>query len=151
MRFIRKYPLLFGWLLFYVITHLLTLLIALPFRGKDFQDLSALIGFVLVLLAFYILIGFLSFVVSIKSVAIQSKQVKPSIYLLKWLNYLYHLVLFCTPLFCRLTVAPSIEDIFRFVWQIVASFFAYRLVVVEWIKETTIHEEQDDGKQVVTV
>ncbi len=157
MQLFRRAPLFFGWLAFYVITHVVTLLIVLPFRERDFQDSSILILFILIFLAVYILVGFLSFTFSIKNVvvplyqgkkiaSVESRRVKISVYLPRWLAYLFYLMLFCFPLTCGISGSLLVEDVIPYVWQLVASYFAYRLVVNELMEEIVVNNQ----KEVVT-
>jgi|WetSurMetagenome_2_1015567.scaffolds.fasta_scaffold490284_1 hypothetical protein len=149
MQLIRRFPLFLGWFSHFVVAYSLILLIALPFRGKDFKDLSALTGFILLLFAVFLLIGFLAFVISLKYVAIPaqaSRHVKLSTYLLKWFDYLFSWIVFCVPLACWSAIALPLPKLVSFLWQLLASYLAYRLVVNRWrseIMNDNQHENQD--------
>jgi len=65
--------------------------------------------------------------------------------LLNWFMYGLYAWIFCLPLICSSALGPSTEKVVNFLWQLVASYFAYRLVVNQWIKETR-SENQVDGE-----
>ena len=151
MQLIRKFPLFLGWFSHLIVAYSLILLIALPFRGKDFKDLSALIGFIFLLFVVFLLIGFLAFLISIKYIAIpaqNSRHVKLPTYLLKWLDYLFNWIVFCVPLMCWGAIALPMPKVVSFLWQLLASYLAYRLVVNRWRNEITNDNQRENQDRI---
>ncbi len=166
MRFTKEFPLFLGWLTFSVITLVLILLLALPYRGKNFTVQSEFVNFIVLFIAFALLITFLMFMVSIKSVVIplyqknkivstKLGQMKLPAYLYQWFLWWVYSVLFSLPLICwesLITIVPSppIEKVIRFLWQLVASYFAYRFVVKQWIEEAMNDNRLENEKQITS-
>ena len=164
MRFTKEFPLFLGWLLSFVIATALTLVFALPFRGKNFTVQSEFVSFIVLFIAFYLLIAFLMFMVSIKNVVIplyqknkivsaEFGQMKLPTYLSHWFLWWVYSVLFCLPQICWDSIItnaspPLVEKVIRFLWQLVASYFAYRLVVKQWIAKTTTDNRPENEKQI---
>ncbi len=161
MRFFREFPLVLGSLLSFGVAPALTLLLVLPFRGRNFQGQSEFASFYLLVVAFYLLIALFTFMVSIKHVviplyqrnkivSIEFGQMKRSDYFINWLTYEIYSVGFSLPLACLIAFFPSV-GIVRYVWQLVASYFAYNLVVNKWIEETMSHNQPADKNPIPTV
>lgn len=159
MRFAREFPLLLGWLVPYGIAPVLLWLLGLPFRGKNLDVQADPIIIFILLLAFYLLITFLMFVGSIKNVVLplyqknkiissEFGQVKLELhmYFLHWLLCWVYAVLFSLPLLCWAAFFPWNKGILSYTWQAVASYFAYRFVVKQWIMEETKSQNRLDGE-----
>jgi len=166
MRFTKEFPLFLGWLSSSVIALALTLLIGSPFRGKTFTQ-SEFVRFIALGIALYLLIDFLMFMTSIRIVVIplyqknkidsaEIGQIKLSVYFSHWfLRWLYS-VLYCLPLICwdslfTIVPTPPAEKVVRFLWQLIASYFAYRLVVKQWIEKSNTDNRLENEKQISTV
>ena len=166
MRFTKEFPLFLGWLLSFVIAAALTLILLLPFRGKNFTVQSEFVRFIVLCVAFYLLVIFLMFMVSIKNVVIplyqknqiasaEFGQLKLPAYLSHWFLWWVYSVLYCLPLICwesLITIVPTppAEKVIRFLWQLVASYFAYRLVVKQWIEKSDNDNRIENEKQIST-
>jgi hypothetical protein len=132
MRYISKAPFFLGWLSFYAMTQGFVVLLAksiLP-RVPQLSSIPPL----LILFITYFLIGFLSFVISIrvivfplykksKSTVNESATIKPFRYMLKWIEYTAFYLFFCVPLMFR--IGLPYEEFVRFAWQLAIGYGVY--------------------------
>ncbi len=151
MRFHREFPLFLGWFLSNGVAAALTWLAFSPFRGKNFQNGTEWASFMLLLIAFLLLVTFLTFMVSIKNVVIpfyQKNKVVPSElgqlkladYLFNWFACWVYAVLFSLPLMCWAVFFP--EGVVNSVWRVVANYLGYRFIVKKWILEETMSQNK---------
>jgi hypothetical protein len=164
MRFTKEFPLFLGWLFSFVIAAALTFVFLLPFRGKDFTVQSEFVSFIVPVIVFYLLVAFFMFMVSIRNIVIplyqknkivsaEFRQLKLPAYLSHWFLWWVCSVLYCLPLICwdsliAIVPTPPVEKVIRFLWQLVASYFAYRLVIKQWIEKATIDNRLENEKQI---
>ena len=162
MRFIKRSPSLLGWLLFYVFTQLLASLLAwyvASFAVKYDTGPFAILTVSTAIVA-YLIFSFFLFLISIRMIVLpfyqngKVKSVEAAQFTFarqakKWFDYSWEFILFCFPLLCQFTDS-SAEEAFRFVWQLVASYLAFRLVVHPWMMEITGSDQEDNEKQIVT-
>jgi hypothetical protein len=149
MNSLQKFPVLFGWLSFIAIAHLAILPVVLTFRNRDFQDISTLVLVSALMLSIYFLVSGLSFYVSVRHVALPLMHGAaaapnvpgPSAYLWKWLDYLYHLIIYSWPLMCSWT-GHWIESALRLAWLLGASYLAYRSVLNSLGTESASEDRQ---------
>jgi len=127
----------------------------LQFRGKNLEVQSDPSIIFLLFLTFYLLVTFLAFMVSIKNVVLplyQKNKIVPSefgqvklelhMYFLNWLLCWFYAVLFSLPLLCWAAFFALNKGLVSYTWQAVASYFAYRFVVKQWIMEETMSHNQ---------
>ena len=159
MQRIIKDPVLLGWLTFGLSSLLLAWLFGLwvsPFLGEIFPFAI----FILINILNDI-VGFFVFCFSVSKVVLplyQNREISVTeitritfgSYLLRWFLYLVFYVAYCIPLSFRLLPA-DIERPVYLVWQILASFLAYRGVVRSWLDDFILQHKQDDKNQVAIV
>jgi hypothetical protein len=108
----------------------------------------------------YFLIGFISFIVSIRFVIIplyqhskiitaETLRVNPASYFLKWLEYVAYYLAWCSPLIVRISF--PYEDIARLVWQLIAGYGVYNSVVRSWVEGNNTYNQQNQENRSATI
>ena len=162
MRFPKKALFFLGWLIFYVSTQILTVPLVqyiFSYLEKIYHPASMIVPLAIVYITYFI-IGFISFVVSIRFVIIppyQNRKIIPAetvrtnlvSYFLKWLEYLAYYLSWCSPLIVRFGF--PYEDIARFVWQLIAGYGVYNSVVRSWVEGNHTYNQQDRENRSATI
>jgi hypothetical protein len=165
MQLYKKIPFLLGWSAFYLSALLLSWLLGLwilPFLGKIFPRLTPIASLML-LLGLSFVIGFFVFSFSVgklvlplyqnqdrRAPANETARITFGSYFLGWLLYCVFSVVYCIPLYFHGLLPAEIEKPVYLVWQIIASFLAYRGVVCSWLDDFILQHKQDDKNQVMT-
>ena len=151
MQLLKRFPFLIGWLSFVLSTWLFQWLVGLIII--PYVSIS-------VLLASYAFISLPTFSLSISMIALPLYRQKhntvinynrikfPSV-LIRWILVFVYYLVYCVPLSIKGLLPENIKDPLAFVWQIIASFLAYHVVVRAWFDDSFSHSQQNNEKKVL--